>query len=228
MANNRQKAPIEATTENLNKTEAFFSKNRKTLLIVAIAIIVIIVGAFLYNSYVATPRETKASTAMARAQEQFGNEDYEQAVEGFKKVISDYSGTKAANLAELYTGLCYANLDKWDDAVKYLEKYSSASDAMLSPAAMAALGNAYANTKDIDKAISSLKKAAEMADKQAIDGVNYSLSATFLIQAGTLLESQNKNDEALALYKAIKEKYVNSQQVRSDEIDKYIERLEEK
>ncbi len=228
MATKNVKNSVETTTEDLNKTEAFVSKHRNVLLIAVVAIIVLVVGLFLYRNYVALPRETKASTAISAPQELFANEDYEQAAEGFKKVLNDYGGTKAANLANLYLGLCYANQEKWADAVKYIEKYSSKDDAMVSPAAMAALGNAYANTDNIDKAVQTLKKAAQMADKQAIDGVNYSISATFLIQAGTLLESQGKDAEALALYKEIKEKYVNAQQVQSKEIDKYIERLEEK
>ena len=147
---------------------------------------------------------------------------------GFVKIASDYSGTDAANLADLYAGLCYANLGKWTEAVTYLEKFSTKNDAMISPAAVAALGNAYANTGNIDKAISTLKKAADMADSKAADDTNNSLSPTFLIQAAQLLEKTNKNDEALKIYQDIKKKYVNAQVVQSSEIDKYIERVAEK
>ena len=147
---------------------------------------------------------------------------------GFVKIASDYSGTDAANLADLYAGLCYANLGKWAEAVTYLEQFSSKGDAMISPSAMAALGNAYANTGNVDKAISTLKKAADMADSKAEDGTNNSLAPTFLVQAAQLLESQKKNDEALKIYQDVKKKYVNAQVVQSSEIDKYIERVAEK
>ena len=93
---------------------------------------------------------------------------------------------------------------------------------MISPAATAALGNAQANVGDIDKAVSSLRKAAKMADSEAEDGVNNSLSPTFLIQAARLLESQGKTADALAIYKDVKAKYVNS--TAAQDIDKYIER----
>ena len=99
---------------------------------------------------------------------------------------------------------------------------------MISPSAMAALGNAYANTGNVDKAISTLKKAADMADSKAEDGTNNSLAPTFLVQAAQLLESQNKNDEALKIYQDVKKKYVNAQVVESSEIEKYIERVAEK
>lgn len=219
----------EQNAENISKSEDFLLKNKKTILYAVIALIVIIAGIILYNNFVKAPREAKASTALAKGQTMFANQQFAQALNGdstgyagFVKIASDYSSTPAGNLANLYAGLCYANLDKWEDAVKFLDKYSPANDEMVSPAAIAALGNAYAHVKQLDKAVDALKKAAKMADSQALDNTNNSLSPTFLIQAATILESQNKKDEALKIYQDIKKKYVNS--AVSQEIDKYIER----
>ena len=221
--------------ESSSNTEAFFIKFKKQILIAVVAVIVVIAGLLLYKAYVQAPREDKASTALAKGQEYFNQEQFDKALNGdgagyagFVKIASDYSGTDAANLADLYAGLCYANLGKWAEAVTYLEQFSSKGDAMISPSAMAALGNAYANTGNVDKAISTLKKAADMADSKAEDGTNNSLAPTFLVQAAQLLESQNKNDEALKIYQDVKKKYVNAQVVQSSEIDKYIERVAEK
>ena len=131
-------------------------------------------------------------------------------------MASEYGSTKAGNLANLYVGLCYANLDKWKEAAQYIEKFSGADDDMVSPAAIGALGNVYAHLNQLDKAVTTLKKAAESAD-------NNSLSPTFLIQAGEILESQGKKDEALKLYQRVKDKYFNSMQYQT--IDAYIERV---
>ena len=215
----------------LVKPEAFAMKYRKAIIIAVAAIIIAVVGGFLYQAYVAQPREDKASTALAKGQEYFDAEQFDKALKGdgtgymgLLNIINDYSSTDAANLANLYAGLCYANLNKWNDAVKYLDAYSPADDAMVSPAAIAALGNADAHINQLDKAIDNLEKAAEMADKQAKDGANNSIAPTFYLQAGILLESQGKKDKALELYKKIKANYVNAQLVQSQEIDKYIER----
>ena len=219
----------EQKAENISKSEDFLLKNKKTIMYAVIALIVIIAGIILYNNFVKAPREAKASTELAKGQTMFANQQFAQALNGdstgyagFVKIASDYSSTPAGNLANLYAGLCYANLDKWEDAVKFLDKYSPANDEMVSPAAVAALGNAYAHVKQLDKAVDALKKAAKMADSQALDNTNNSLSPTFLLQAATILESQNKKDEALKIYQDIKKKYVNSP--ISQEIDKYIER----
>lgn len=206
----------------LNNSEAFFLKNKKAIVYGVLAVIIIIAGIIVYKQYVSAPREDKASTALAKGQEYFQQDLYEKALNGdgagyagFVKVADDYSSTDAGNLANLYAGLCYAQLGKWNEATKYLEEFDAKDDQMISPAAEGALGNAYAHLKQLDKAVKHLKSAAKNAD-------NNSLSPTFLIQAGEILESQGKATEALELYKQIKEKYVYSMQYQT--IDKYIER----
>ena len=216
-----QQTPAE---ETLNKSEAFFLKYKNAIIGAVVALIVIVAGFILYNNYVAAPQAEKANTALAKGQEYFAAELYERALkgdslgyEGFAKIASDYSGD-AANLANLYAGLCNAQLGNWEDAAKYIEKFSDKGDQMISPAALGALGNVYAHLNQLDKAVSTLKDAAEKAD-------NNSLSPTFLIQAGEILESQGKKAEALKLYQTIKEKYFNSMQYQT--IDQYIERVSE-
>lgn len=234
MANKKQQGVIDVN-ETLNKSEAFFDKYKKTIIIAIIALFAIIACVFLYQAYVSGPREDKASTALGRGQEYFMAELFDKALNGdgagytgFLKIISDYGSTDAGNLANLYAGLCYANLEKWNEAVKYLDAYSPSNDAMISPAAIAALGNAYAHVNQLDKAISALEEAADKADKQGKDGINNSLSPTFRLQAAMLLESQGKKDEALKKYEDIKKKYTTSPLVQSQEIDKYIQRLSTK
>ena len=219
--------------EKTNNKEDFFLKFKKQIITGVVVVLLVVAGAILYNVFVAGPREDKASTAIAKGEQYFNEEQFDKALNGdgagyvgFVKIASDYSSTDAGNLAKLYAGLSFYNLGKYTEAVTYLEKFSTKGDAMVSPTATAALANAYAQTGNVDKAISTLKKAADMADSMAED-VNNSISPTFLLQAGKLLESQKKNDEALKIYQDIKKKYVNSSLVQSSEIDKYIERVSE-
>lgn len=220
---NNQAAP--SMEESLNKSEALFLQYKNAIIGCVAAIVVIVGGIICYKTYISEPNEQKASTALAKCQENFQNGSYELALNGdslgnvgFLQIASEYSSTDAGNLANLYAGLCYANLDNWQDAATFLEKFDGADDKMISPAALGALGNAYAHLNQLDKAVSTLVKAAEKAD-------NNSLSPTFLIQAGQILEKQDKKAEALKLYKQVKEKYFQSMQYQN--IDEYIERVSE-
>ena len=157
---NKNKQGVAETFDASQSSEAFFSKNKKMILGAVAAVVLIVAGFFMYKSLVAGPREEKASTALAKGQEYFNQEQFDKALNGdgagyvgFARIADDYSGTDAANLANLYAGLCNANLDKWEAAKKFLDAYSPASDAMVSPAAVAALGNAYAHLNDLDKAV---------------------------------------------------------------------------
>ena len=228
MANINVQAP---ESESLNIREAFFLKNKKIILGAVAAIIVVIAGFFVYNTQISGPREDKASTMLGKGQTYFNNEMFDQALNGdgagyigFAKIASEYGSTDAGNLANLYAGLCYANLGKWAEAEKSLAAFSSKGAQMISPAAEAALGDAYAHLNKLDDAVSAFKKAASMADSKADDDTNNSLSPVFLIKAGEILESQNKKADALSIYQDVKKKYVNSMLVQSGEIDKYIER----
>lgn len=221
-----QEAPLEQV---LNNQEAFLLKYKNAIVGGVLAVLLIVAGVICYKNFYAAPREDKASTALAKAQVMFANQEFDKAlkgdkgVQGFIAIADEFSGTDAANLAHLYAGLCYAHTEKWQEAVTELEKYSTHNDALISPQSQAALGDAYANTGNVDKAIDCFKKAASLANDEAADGINNSTAANNLIKAARLLESQNKNEEALKIYQDIKAKYVNSPVLQ--EIDKYIERV---
>ena len=230
MANNNvQQTPQE---ESRTKMEAFVLKYKKMIVGAVVALVVVVGGYICLNQFYLQPRQADASTAIAKGQELFMNQQFEKALNGdgagyigFLKVIDQYGSTDAGNLANLYAGLCYANMEKWQEAEKYLDNYSAGDDAMVSPAAQAALGHAYANLNKIDDAVSALKKAAKMADSKMETGRNNSLAPQFLLSAAQLLESQDKKAEALEIYKSIKTDYVNS--AVASTIDKYIERVSE-
>ena len=97
-----------------------------------------------------------------RSQEYFEQDAFEQALNGdsigytgFLKVADDYSGTKAANLAKAYAGICYAQLGKYEEAVKMLDSFNG-KDQMVAPAILGAAGNCYAQLGQLDKAASTL------------------------------------------------------------------------
>lgn len=204
----------------LSKGEAFIEKNWKAIAAALAAIVVIVVGAYIYKNWMAN-REAEAEKAIAGAQMAFAQQQYDQALngdgntQGFIKIISEYSGTKTANLAKLYAGLACANSDKVDEAIKFLEDYSAKNDQMISPAALGALGNCYVQKGDAEKGATTLLKAAEKANNDAV-------SPVLLLQAAQIYESLNNNDKAIELYNKIKKNYFRSP--ISQDIDKYIER----
>ena len=221
MAKKEQKIeePI-ALDVQLNKSGAFIEKNWKKIVVILGAIIVAVTGFYIYKNLMAD-KEIEAQKAIAVAQVAFAQEQYDQALngdgnsKGFIKIIDEYSGTKTANIAKLYAGLSYAKVDSVSEAIKFLEDFSTQDDDIVSPAAIAALGNLYIQKGDNEKGIKTLIEAANKANNDAV-------SPVFLLQAGQVYESMNQNDKAVELYNKIKTVYYRSP--ISQDIDKYIER----
>ena len=204
----------------LTQSEAFLIKYKNAIIGGVVAVIIIGAGFIMYKNLYAEPREEKAQAALFKGQEYFEQDAFEQALNGdsigytgFLKVADDYSGTKAANLAKAYAGICYAQLGKYEEAVKMLDSFNG-KDQMVAPAILGAAGNCYAQLGQLDKAASTLLSAADKAD-------NNTLSPIFLIQAGEILVKQGKYDDAVNAYTKIKDKYFQSYQAM--DIDKYIE-----
>lgn len=204
----------------LTQSEAFLIKYKNAIIGGVVAVIIIVAGFIMYKNLYAEPREEKAQAALFKGQEYFEQDAYEQALNGdsigyvgFLKVADEYSGTKAANLAKAYAGICYAQLGKYDEAVKMLDGFNG-GDQMVAPAILGATGNCCAQLGQLDKAASTLLSAADKAD-------NNSLSPIFLMQAGEILVKQGKYDDAVNAYTKIKDKYFQSYQAM--DIDKYIE-----
>ena len=204
----------------LTQSEAFLIKYKNAIIGSVVAVIIIVAGFIMYKNLYAEPREEKAQAALFKGQEYFEQDAFEQALNGdsigytgFLKVADDYSGTKAANLAKAYAGICYAQLGKYEEAVKMLDSFNG-KDQMVAPAILGAAGNCYAQLGQLDKAASTLLSAADKAD-------NNTLSPIFLIQAGEILVKQGKYDDAVNAYTKINDKYFQSYQAM--DIDKYIE-----
>ena len=112
MAEQKQNPNSVDVEEALSSSEAYIIKNKKTIIGVIIALVVIIGGYALYRNYVAVPKEQKASTMLAKGQEYFSMGQYEIALngdslnyKGFAKIASEESGTDAAN-CYLVTSRC--------------------------------------------------------------------------------------------------------------------------
>ncbi|MBQ7553423.1 MAG: tetratricopeptide repeat protein [Bacteroidaceae bacterium] len=220
MADQKKKDEALNVEEVLSSSEAFILKNKKTIVGAIVALVVVIAGIFAYNNLYKAPREKKAYAALFKGEQYFENDQFDLAINGdsigfsgLLKVADEFSGTKAANLANAYAGLSYAHLGMNEEALKLLDKFS-ADDEMIAPAIKGAMGNCYVELGNISKAISLLQAAAKEAD-------NNTLSPIFLQQAGELLVKEGKYDEAITAYQTIKDKYFRSYQ--SMDIDRFLQ-----
>ncbi len=222
MAKEIKNENAEAVVEAVSKTEKFFNENGKLLIGIFAAIVVVCAGVFCWYKFAYQPKVDEAQGQMAVAEQNFRAGNYEVALNGdgnalgFVQILEDY-GTKAGKSIYFYAGICELENGNWEQAIKYLENYSS-KDAILAARATACLGDAYVGLEDYGKALGYFEKAAATADNM--------YAATYLLKAGLVAEKLGEDQKALSFYKTIKDQYPQS--MEGYDIDKYIGRIEAK
>jgi len=200
----------------------FVRENQKSLMFIVAAVIIMAAGYFIYLKLYLAPREVTAANQMHVAQDFWEKKDWDKAINGdagypgFQKILSDYSNTKAANLAYFYLGIAYLNKGEYSKAVENLTNYHG-DDSMVAAEALGGTGDAYVELKDYDKAETYFKKAADKAK-------NKFLSPMYLKKLGLVYEAENDFKSADETYKKIKTDYYGS--TESQNIDEYIARAE--
>src|SRR3954453_8056889 len=208
--------------QNFQSVTGFWEKNKKAVIGVAVAVIVVALGWLLYQNYIVKPKEEKAAEAMFKAEEYFRNDSLAVALngdgqnKGFLYVIKNFDGTKSAKLAHFYAGVIYLKTHDFNNAVKQLKDFGTESK-QIQMVAYGRLGDAYSELGKKDEAVDYYKKAGREFEADEFN------SSEFLFRAGYLLESMGKNTDAVEVYKQIKEKFPKTEKGFS--IDKYIYRL---
>jgi tetratricopeptide (TPR) repeat protein len=209
---------------NFGQTGKFVRENQKSLLFIVTAVVVMALGYFIYLKVYLAPREVTASNQMHVAQDFWEKKDWDKAINGdagypgFEKILSEYSNTKAANLAYFYLGTAYLNKGEFSKAVDNLTSYHG-DDSMIAAEALGCTGDAYVELKDYDKAETYFKKAADKAK-------NKFLSPMYLKKLGLVYEAENNYKDADETFKRIKADYYGS--AEGQNIDEYIARAEAK
>ncbi|HTI93435.1 MAG TPA: tetratricopeptide repeat protein [Puia sp.] len=222
MSEIKHPAHLEDEKNPVAELHSAWEKYGKQLSIALAAIILVVGGFFAYRSMVSEPNEKKASEAMFRAEEYYRMDSARLALNGdqvnagFLKIISNYGSTKAGKLAAFYAGSCYLKMGDFNNAVKYLKDFSSPVQ-QLQERAYGLLGDAYSEQNKKEEAAEQYKKAGTYFEKDEL------FSPEYLFRSGYLYESMGKTQDAIAMYKIIKDKYPASQ--RGAEVDKYLARL---
>jgi len=210
------------TTNDFGKSGNFVRENQKSLIFIGGAIVLMVLLYLGYQKLYLAPRQDKANGQMYQAQEWWQKKDWDKAIKGdagypgFEKIISEYSNTKAANLAYYYLGIAYLNKGDFRKAIDNLTNYR-ADDNVIAAEALGGTGDAYTELKDYDKATTYFKKAADKAGDKL-------LSPFYLKKLGLVYEAQKDYKSASETYKKIKTDYPESNEATS--IDAYIARAD--
>lgn len=212
-----------ASNTNTAAPQSFTEKYRNLLLIGGVGVLAI-VGYFVYQWTQRDKVNAEADAAMMGAVLYYEQDSMQKAIngdaqfEGLISIVDDYGSSDAGNMARYYLGTALLKTKDIDGGIEALEEFKQNS-SMVSAAAHGALGYAYEQKGEFEKAAESYKTASATPEEN-----DYS-TPFYLMHAARNLESANKADEALETYKSIREKFPKSEAATTGTVDRYIAKL---
>ncbi len=216
----REEKDWEKIDHAVAKSESFLVKYSKQILIVIGAFVVISCAYLAYTQLYLGPRNEEAQKAMYKGEALFRNGQDSLALYGngndfigFEAIADQYGSTKAGKLAKAYSGLCYAQMGKYEEALGLLKGFSG-DDKLFSHLVNGAIGDCLVNTGKAQEAISYFEKGAKGLDNPLHSPILYK-------KAGLIYRDQGNYDKVIEIFTIIQDKYANSP--FSYEAKKYIE-----
>lgn len=204
--------------ESASKTEAWVSKNQNYILGIIGAIALGVLGYLVYMQFVQKPKEASAANELFYPQQYFEQALQDETAKdsllnlalngaegkyGFIDIIEEYKGTKAANLATYSAGMAYLNQQNYQEAISYLEGFSS-DNVIMEPQALGGIGDAFAQLNQLEEALDYYEKAISSAKD------NSYAAPRFLYKAGVIATDLGYSDKALEYFTRIKDKFASS------------------
>lgn len=209
---------LENVQEALNTTSVWIEKNQNKLTWAVTIIVAIVVGVLALNTYVIKPKAVEVSNENAKAVTYFMQGDWEKALNGddaeclgFQAIADEYKCYQGGKLAALYAGICYYQMEQYEDAAAYLSKFS-ANDLTVEPAALQLLGDAYVQMEEYAKAVKAFEAAAKSG--------NDLIAPMSLKKAGLVYLELDNKAAAKKAFETIKAEYPAS--TEAQDIEKYI------
>ena len=163
----KQDERLEEVNETLTGAGKWIEDNANLISWCVVGIAIVVMGGIALNQYVFKPKALEASNENAKAVVYFMAGDFEKALNGddaesigFEAIDNEYKHYQQGELAALYAGICYFEKGEYEEAAKYLKKFS-ADDLNIDPAASQLLGDAYVELQEYAKATKAFEAAAK-------------------------------------------------------------------
>lgn len=211
---------FETLDTTANKTEEFVVKYQNLILGFIGVVAIGVLGYLGYTNFVVEPKAKEAVSELNQAQYYFelavnsvdSDSLYRRALNGgegkygFLDIIENYKGTPAAKLAKYSAGIAYLNLKQYENAIAYLDEFS-ADDVLLSALAKGAIGDAYAQLGQVDKAFNYYIEASKINN-------NMYSTPKYLYKAAMLGAENGKRNQAIEFLNRIENEYPKSEEAK--------------
>ena len=186
----------------------FIQKNSKLIMILS-ALVIVIIGAFVYLKNKSNEDAQTASLLITRVLPYYESADYQKAlngdptktymgepVKGLKYIVSEFGGTDQGKVAALYVGNILLSTNNYSEAKEYFEKASNSPSKEIQSGALAGMAGCLETDKKYEEAAKLFEEAALLiADDE--------LQSRYSFYAGLAYEKAGNKEIAEKTYREI-------------------------
>lgn len=179
---------------------------------VALLVLLLAIPGYIYYHQ---QQEQAANKRLGKILPVYEQGNYQQALDGtgnragLLTIADEYSNTDAGNLAAFYAANSLYQLEKYDRALTYFQRYEKSEDFIGA--------SAYAAQAAIQENKGAFERAGELYEQAAAQYSNKLTAPRFLLNAGQAYEEAGQYDAAVAAYQRIQDKYPDSDQATKAE-----------
>ena len=213
--NHQDETAIDRMNSHLTDAGTRIADNKKIILIALGVILVVAAFVLSYLFIYKNPHVEKAFEAYNGVETQVLNDS--TAAAQYMDIADQFGGDDAGKLAALSAGEALYNEGRYEEAAKYLKKFSSKDD-ILEANALVLTGDCYVNLENYDEAINYFQKAVRKANG------NPQIVPRVLLKEANVYDAQGNYGKALECYQQIKNNFPEFKLGNGMEMDAYIAR----
>lgn len=216
--NNVPENGVDELNDSLIEMSEKVQNNKKIILWAAAAVVGVVVLVLGYIYLVRQPGIAKANDNIGAADIQLALGNDSIALAKYMEV-ADNDGYDAANRAALQAATMLYKDEKYEEALKYLDKFS-ASESIIGAAAYSLKGDCLVNLDKLDDAVSAFKDAISESDN------NTYYTPFFMQKLARVYREQGKFAEEADIYRSIIKDYPQFGDGYGIDMQKYLRRAE--
>lgn len=220
MANDKNteetRTSIDTLNDSLTGLEQKVQNNQKMIIWACVGVAALVCIVLLYVYAFHQPRIEAGNNAIGQADTELMAGNDSVALMQYKEVAENYGGD-AANRAALNAAILLYQNKKYEEAIKYLQKYDT-KESVIGAGACSLEGDCYVNLKKYKEALSCFRKAVDESD------ANPAYTPFFMMKEATVLHEMKDYKAEADVYARIIKEFPSYGEANRIDVEKYLER----
>lgn len=219
MSKKQQETPetgLDGINDSLTAMTQKVQDNKKTVMLCSLAVVALAVIVLAYVYFFRTPGIQKANDKIGAADLELALGNDSVAAAQYMD-LADNGSYDAANRAALQSAILLYQNGKYEDALKYADKYS-ADDDIIGAGAYSLKGDCLVNLDRLPEAEKAFKEAIRTSDH------NPAYTPFFMMKLARVYRAQANYKEECAIYESIVKEYPLYGQAHNVDVEKLLDR----